>query len=145
MKANIKKGKQKPRETRGQGYGREKEEPENRVFHAAEECSVCGSGWLGKPVVSYTKQILDIPLLKYLVTEHVVFKRWCYRCKRHVLPEVEWHKLAVGKRRIGIKLMSLVGVLNDRLRLPIGLIQAHLKLIYQLTITIKRRRRRLGG
>jgi hypothetical protein len=135
VKANVKQGRRKKRKARDQGYGRERETPDETIFHSAEKCFKCKSSWLGKPVVNYTKQIIDIPFLKYLVTEHVVFKRWCYKCKQHVMPEVEWQKLAVSKRRMGVNLMSLVGVLNDRLRLPVGMIQTYLKLIYELTIS----------
>lgn len=136
VKASVKKPKKKKKRlARERGFGRTREKPDEQVFHAVDECPDCGSHRLGKPVVWYVKQILDLPIFKYWVVEHVVCKRWCYSCKKHLHPVLDWNNLSVGKRRFGIRLMSVVGMMRDRLRLPFWQIQLHLKLLYQLVIS----------
>jgi hypothetical protein len=134
VKANRKNNKKKVRKKREQAYTRKKEIPTKRVFHTANSCTNCG-GLLGKPTVSYTRQVIDLPIVSYTVTEHVVFKRWCYACKECIQPKVNLSKEVLGKGRIGINLTATIVTMRDRLRLPIGLIQGYLKLFYKLNIS----------
>ncbi len=111
-----------------------KEVPTETVFHTEEACTDCG-GDLGKPTVAYTRQVIDLPVLSYTVTEHVVFRRWCYHCKKCIQPDVDLSGIALGKGRIGINLTATLVTMRDRLRLPIGMIQTYLKLFYHLHIS----------
>lgn len=133
VKANKQK-KKTIRKQRTTAYTRKKETPTETVFHTQDACSDCG-GNLGKPQVAYNRQIIDLPAVAYTVTEHVVFKRWCYACKKCVQPEVNLKGLIVGKGRIGINLTTSIVTMRDRLRLPIGMIQGYLKLFYGLCIS----------
>lgn len=133
VKANKKK-KKTIRKQRTTAYTRKKETPTETIFHTQDACSDCG-GNLGKPQVAYNRQIIDLPSVAYTVTEHVVFKRWCYACKKCVQPEVNLKGLIVGKGRIGINLTASIVTMRDRLRLPIGMIQGYLKLFYGLSIS----------
>jgi len=136
VKTNVKKTKKKKKRMgRERGFARTREKADEQIFHTVDACPDCGSSWLGKPVVWYIKQILDLPIFNYWVVDHVVCKRWCYRCKKHAVPTVDWSNLSVGKRRFGIRLTSLVGVMRDRLRLPFWQIQLYFKLLYQLAIS----------
>jgi transposase len=65
----------------------------------------------------------------------VVFKRWCYTCRKCVQPEVDLKGLVLGKGRISINLTASIVTMRDRLRLPIGMIQGYLKLFYGLSIS----------
>lgn len=134
VKANKKKKRVKNRKQREVAYTRKKEVPTETIFHTEEKCTDCG-GDLGKPTVAYTRQIIDLPVLSYTVIEHVVFKRWCYACKKCIQPEVDLKGLVLGKGRIGINLTATIVTMRDRLRLPIGVIQTYLKLFYQLDIS----------
>jgi len=134
VRANKKKKKNTTRKKRATAYTRKKETPTETVFHTEEKCSDCG-GKLGKPVVAYNRQIIDLPVITYTVSDHVVIRRWCYHCKKSIQPEVNFKGLVIGKGRIGINLTATIVTMRDRLRLPVGMIQAYLKLVYGLSIS----------
>jgi hypothetical protein len=134
VKPNVKKKPLQPRKNRSTSYTRKKETPTEKIFHSASVCPDCG-GTLGKPTVAYTRQIIDIPITSYIVTEHIICKRWCVRCKKRIMPEINLDQYAVGKGRIGIKLVSAIATMRERLRLPIGVIQTYLRLFYGLKLS----------
>lgn len=134
VKPNTKKKKLKKRKQREIGYARKKEVPTEQIFHTQGVCSHCGSH-LGKPTVAYTRQVIDLPVSSYKVVEHVVFKRWCYQCKKCIQPEVDLSKEVMGKGRIGINLVATIVTMRERLRLPVGVIQKYLFLFYQLKLS----------
>lgn len=132
VKANKKKKTKKAvRKKRTETYTRKKEVPTETVFHTEEVCTNCG-GNLGKPTVAYSRQVIDIPIVSYKVVEHVIYRRWCFSCKRCMQPEVDLKGIVLGKGRVGINLASLIVTMRDRLRLPIGVMQTYLKLFYHL-------------
>lgn len=126
VKPNIPKKKDAPRKIRDKAYHRVAEEPTERVFHAVSVCPDCERSRLGKPTVIYTKTVIDIPISSYTATQHIVCRRWCYHCKKTFVPNVDLSSVAFGKRRIGLNLASVIVTLRDRLRLPVGVIQAYL-------------------
>lgn len=132
VKPNVKQKKARERKKREQTFHRAKETPTQQVFHTAVSCPYCGSHKLGKPSVAYSRQVIDLPPTPYIVTEHVIFKRWCYHCKKRVLPEVLLTQEVIGKKRVGVGLISAIAVLRDRLRLPIRVIQTYLSLFHNL-------------
>lgn len=134
FKASTKPKQHKNPESRGWGISRLKDEPTKRMFHSHDLCPDCGSS-LGKPTVAYSRQIIELPQAPVEVVEHVVFKRWCARCKRQVAPRIDLSEQTLGKSRIGIRLMSTIALLRDRCRLPIRIIQLYLKLIYGLSLS----------
>jgi Transposase IS66 family. len=134
VKPNKKKKKATERKKREKAYTRKKESPTEKIFHTEEVCTDC-SGVLGKPTVSYTRQVIDLPITPYIVTEHVVFKRWCYNCKKCIQPEVNLSDKVLGKGRIGINLAAAIVTMRDRLRLPIAVIQHYLRLFYHLRLS----------
>src|SRR5258708_6230809 len=89
VKANTKKKKKTERKKRAAAFTRKRETPTGQVFHTVETCTQCGSS-LGEPVVAYTRQVIELPIVPYTVTEHVVFRRWCYACKKCVQPVVDF-------------------------------------------------------
>jgi transposase len=134
VKTNKKKKKLRKRKKRVAAYTRKRETPTETVFHTEEKCRDCG-GKLGKPVVAYSRQIIDLPIVAHTITEHVIFKRWCYHCKKCIQPKVDLSKQVVGKGRIGINLTATIVTMRDRLRLPLGMIAVYLKLVYGLTLS----------
>lgn len=135
VKANLKKKKRKLlRKQREQGFSRKLDIPTKKIFHGFECCPNC-SGTLGKPSVSYTRQIIDIPQTKFEVTEHVVFKRYCFNCHKRMSPQVDLSPYVLGKGRIGINLMSGVFAMREEENLSIDQIQAHFKTFYHLDLS----------
>lgn len=135
VKPNKKSRKKTPRKKRAEAYVRKKETPTEQIFHTAENCSNCGDTLLGKPTVAYTHQIIDIPVILYTVTEHVVCRRWCLKCHKQVIPTVDFSQYALGKKRIGINLAVTITTMRDRLRLPLGMIKTYLHMFYGLSLS----------
>lgn len=134
VKPNRNKKKKTLRRQRTQGYARMKDKPTQQVFHAYDVCPDCG-GTLGKPAVSYTRQIIDVELKPVTITEHVICKRFCFTCRKRVAPRVSFSHLATGKQRIGISLVSLITTMRERMRLPVRVIKLYLKTFHQLTLS----------
>lgn len=135
VKPSVKRKKITVRKKRDKAYVRTKETPTERVFHSVSVCPDCGGKHLGKPTVAYARQVIDLPVVAYSVSEHLMCKRWCFNCKRTFIPEVNLSSVAFGKRRIGINLASQIVTMRDRLRLPVGLIAKYLQLVYQLKLS----------
>lgn len=135
VKASVPKKKTVPRKKRDKAYVREKEKPTETIFHSVSVCPDCGGKHLGKPTVAYNRQVIDLPAISYSVSDHIVCKRWCFKCKKTFIPEVDLKTVAFGKRRIGINLASQIVTMRDRMRLPVGLIAKYLQIIYQLKLS----------
>jgi hypothetical protein len=91
---------------------------------------------LGKPAVTYTRQIIDIPVVQYEVVEHVVFKRYCFNCQIRFYPQVDFSAYVLGKGRIGINLMSAIFTMREEENLSINQIRAHLHTFYHLELSV---------
>lgn len=134
VKPNTSSRSHKKRRKRLMGYARKNETPTAQVFHTYDACPHC-NGTLGKPSVSHTRQIIDIVISPVTITEHVVYKRWCMKCQKRVVPKVSFRDIAVGNHRIGASLMSMIVTMRDRLRLPIRVIQQYLKTFHTVKIS----------
>jgi len=122
------------KEKREHGYARKLDIPTKKLFHSFDSCPDCG-GELGKPVVAYTRQVIDIPVTPVEVTEHVIYKRWCFTCKKQVKPRIILSHQVLGKQRIGIRLMSIIGILKEVCRQPIAVVQKYLEMIHGLSLS----------
>ncbi len=134
VKLNVKKKKKAERKIREHGFGRSLDVPTKQVFHSYDVCPSC-SGTLGKPSVAYARQIIDIPQVEHEVTEHVVFKRYCFNCQKRIYPKVDLSAFVLGKGRIGIHLMSGIFAMREEENLSISQIKAHLKTFYHLDLS----------
>lgn len=134
VKPNIKTKPKKERKKRNKGFARKLDTPTKKVFHSFDKCPDC-NGALGKPVVAYTRQIIDIPVSPVEVTEHVIYKRWCFICKKQVKPRVILSHQVLGKQRIGIRLMSIISILKEVCRQPIATIKKYLEMIHGLSLS----------
>lgn len=132
VKANVThKKKQEARRKRKENFARHRDTPTKEVFHTYETCPDC-HGRLGRPTVSHRRQVIDIPLTPAEITEHIVFKRWCFSCKKRVQPPVNLKGTAVGKQRIGLRLMSIIDLLKEECRQPLETIQSYLETVHAL-------------
>lgn len=125
----------KPRKKRSHSYVRPREEPtEPIVEHAVEECPDCrrklSGGWVQK-----RRQVIDIPLVSYTVTEHEILRRRCGVCGRFCLPTVDLSQDVVGHHRIGVRLMSLIAQYKTCCRMSVRTIQSLLKATYGLKLS----------
>lgn len=123
------------RKQRRENFVRTKDDPTHHIFHSYETCPNCNSENLGKPSVAYSRQIIDIPVVSATITQHTVFKRHCFSCKKRVYPTLNLTPYVFGKYRVGISLMALVTTMREEERLPIKTIQNHLKTFYHLDLS----------
>ncbi len=135
VKPNKQHKKKTIRKKRLTAYTRKREIPTEKIFHTAQNCSNCGNTLFGKPTVAYTHQVIDIPVASYIVTEHVVCRRWCLKCQKQVMPKIDLSNATVGKGRIGINLAATITTMRDRLRLPLGMIKVYLKIFNNLSLS----------
>ena len=135
VKANVKKKASDKRKLREHGFGRSLDIPTQKVFHAYDCCPNC-DGLLGTPSVAYTRQVIDIPVIQYEVVEHVVFKRYCFNCRKRFYPKVDLSQYVLGKGRLGINLMSQIFTMRQDSNMSINQIQTHLKYFYQLELSL---------
>jgi len=113
-----------PRKKRKQSFARKSLPPSRVVCHAVDECPKCGrklaDGW-----VKWRHQVVEIPPWHAEVTDHLFIERECGVCKRRCVPDSAGvlSEVVVGKRSIGINLMSLVAHLKTVCLVPIDKIR----------------------
>lgn len=134
VKPNMKSKMPHERKQRDQGFARKLDVPTQRIIHACDRCPDC-NGRLGKPSVSSTRQVLDIPEAPISVAEHIIYKRWCFRCKKQVRPSVDFSSIVLGKQRIGLRLMSLITFLKEACRQPVAMIQQYLLTVHGFSVS----------
>lgn len=136
VKPNVKKKKKdlSLRKKREVGFARKLDLPTKQEFHSFEICPDCG-GSLGKPSVAYKRQVIDLPQTDFVVTEHVVFKRWCVHCQKRVSPKLNLQDKTVGSHRFGLNIFTAIAILREKLRLPARVIKLYFKTFYQLDLS----------
>lgn len=134
VRPNVKHKRRTERKHRVHGFSRPVDMPTKRVIHSFDQCPDC-HGRLGKPVVAYTRQVIEIPAAPAEITQHIIMKRWCFHCKKQVRPQANLSSVVVGKQRVGLRLMSLVAFLKEACRQPIETIQRHLSVVYGLSLS----------
>lgn len=135
VKPNTKTKQKKDRKIRDQGFARKLDVPTDHVVHAFDSCPDCGGKKLGKPVVAYTRQVIDIPAAPVSVTQHIIMKRWCFRCKKQVRPKPNFSSVTVGKQRIGIRLTSIINTLKEVCRQPVATIRQYLSMFHNFHLS----------
>ena len=133
----------KPRRKRQQGFARPRMEPAAQVTHAPEFCPEChtalSGGW-----VQRTREVIELPVCPAEVTEHIFIARRCPLCRKRRLPQDPLREVAVGRRRLGINLVSLIAALREEGRLPIRTIQSCLQTVHRIEAE-RRGHRRCGA
>lgn len=113
-----------PRKKRSQSFARKLLAPTQVVCHAVDECPKCGrkldGGW-----VKWRHQVVEIPPWHVEVTDHLFIERECGVCKTRCVADSAGvlSEVVVGKRSIGINLMSLVAHLKTVCLVPIDKIR----------------------
>ena len=115
-------------------FFRRLDEPTQHIDHKAEQCPDCGrtlSG--GSPAVR--KQVIDIPAVAAVVTEHVRWDRWCGVCRKRVRASLLLGDQSIGKRRFGPNLTALIANLSIQGRTPVRTIQSLLKSLFNIHVS----------
>ena len=124
-----------PRKPRPHGFARQRMTPTHRVAHAMENCPDCGTrlsgGWTHR-----TREVIDIPAVPAQVTEHAFIARTCPVCEKRRVPKVDLGGVALGKQRLGVNVLGLVGALREEGRLPFRTVQWYLKTVHQLRLSV---------
>ena len=110
-------------------------EPTQRVIHAPESCPECGTGLSGG-WVQRTREVIDLPVVAAEVIEHVFVARVCPLCDKRRLPQEPLKGLAMGRRRLGVNLVSLIVTLREEGRLPVRSFQWYLQTVHQLKLSV---------
>ena len=135
VKANKPERRKKERKNRGKWYGRRRETPTEIVEHALERCPDCGRALTGG-TVHHSRQVIEIPVTPVKIIEHRVIARYCGVCKKTHMPKLSLSGEVIGKRRVGVGLMSLVSYLHITCRMPKERIQEYLKALYGLHLAL---------
>ena len=109
----------KARKHRAQAFVRRREKADEVRYHALERCPDCGAKLTGAGREHRRHQVIELELRRRVV-DHVVLARRCGVCGKRALPKLEDKETgAVGQRRFGASIQSLVTVLHVAGRLPI--------------------------
>jgi transposase len=135
VKVNRPPKEKEPRRKRSHSSVRRREEPTLTVEHAVKRCPDCG-GTLSGGWVHRTRQMIDIPVMTYEVTEHRMMRRHCGVCQRDHLDSPDLSMEVVGTHRLGVRLMSLISCMKTVYRMPVRTIQKALLSVYGLKISV---------
>ena len=127
IKASRPPKEKKERKHRAQAFVRRREKPDEVRYHRLERCPDCGAKLSGEGWEHRRHQVIEVEV-KRRVVDHVVVARRCGVCGKRALPKLEAKEIgAVGRRRFGASVQSLVTVLSVAGRLPIRLIRQMLR------------------
>lgn len=115
---------------------RKRATPTRTERHALERCPECQYELQGESI-DYTREVIELPPpVAVEVIEHQVVKRWCPCCQAWRSPHLDLSGQVFGQGRIGVRIAALVAYLRTKLRLPIRQIQAYLRTLHSLELSI---------
>ncbi|CAN5808857.1 IS66-like element ISH10 family transposase [soil metagenome] len=124
----------RPRKQRAKGFARRRMQATARQIHALASCPDCGAPLAGG-TVKRTREVIDLPRPAVVVTEHVYVERCCPDCGRRCTPPPELGGVVMGQSRLGNRLVSLLAVLREEARLPVGTIRRLLQTLTGLQLS----------
>lgn len=124
-----------PRKRRPHGFARVRSAPTAVVEHGTDECPACGIRLLGG-WVKRRREVLEIVAAPVQVTEHRYLERRCPGCGKRWVPKVALEGVVLGRQRLGIGLVSLIGTLRGDGRLPLRTIQRYLATVHQVHLSL---------
>ena len=95
-----------------------------------KECNICGTE-LSNPTHTYSRIVEDVLPAKAIITQYIIVRRYCKRCKKQVSGQVH---TALPNERFGIRLMVLIISLKT-LGLSYSKISHLLQMLFSLSIT----------
>jgi transposase len=124
----------RPRKRRRQGYGRSRMAATERVVHALDACPDCGAPLAGGSL-KRTREVIDLPPPRIVVTAHVYLERRCPDCGKRCVPPPDLGDVVTGQGRFGHGLTSLLTLLREEARLPVRVIQTLLTTLTGLQLS----------
>lgn len=124
-----------PRRKRTLQFARRRDTPTQSIEHAIDVCPDCGTTLRGGEVVR-RRQVLDIPQVPVVVSEHVVRRRVCPYCGRVATPTLDLDGEVVGHHRVSAATMAYIASLRAVGRLPIRTIQWLLDAVHGLHLSV---------
>jgi transposase len=106
-----------------------------QVVHALDHCPECGAPLAGG-TVKRTREVIDLPPPRMVVTEHVYLERRCPDCRKRCVPVPDLGEAVTGQGRLGHGVTSLLAVLREEARLPIRTIQSLLATLTGLSLSV---------
>jgi transposase len=136
VKANAPKKERGPRKKRPQSFARKSRVATEVVCHVVECCPDCGRELVGGTVKS-RHQVIDVDVAPVNVVDHLFIERYCGVCGKRFTPDAGemLSDIVVGKKSIGIFLMSLIAYLKIACRVPVSLIKQLLRTLYGLDVS----------
>jgi len=136
IKPSVPRKEKRARKKRKQSFSRCRL-PATRVVHHAVECCPDCRRRLSGGSVKWVHQVVDIPLPAVEVTDHVFLERRCGVCGKRWTPDAGsvLGGVVVGKKSVGINLMSVVAHLKTACRVPVGQIRKLLGSLYGVRIS----------
>ena len=136
VKPNTPKKEKDARKKRMQSFARKSLAATEVACHAVECCPDCGRKLSGG-TLKWKHQVVDVPAAPIKVTDHLFIERRCGVCGKRYTPDASevLGELVVGKKSVGISLMSLIAYLKIICRVPVGLIRQLLSSLYGLKIS----------
>ena len=122
------------RRRRAGGYGRSRMQATHHQVHAMARCPLCREPLTGG-IVKRTREVIEVPRVPAIVTEHVYLERCCPSCHHRWVPDPALRGAVVGQGRLGVGLLSLIATLREELRLPVERIQWSLRTLHGLSLS----------
>lgn len=136
IKPSVQKKEKVARKKRKHSFSRHRLPATQVVCHAVDECPECGRRLAGGHV-KWSRQVIELPQVRIEVTDHLFVERYCGVCKKRHIPDpaVVLAGIVLGKKSVGIGLMSLIGYLKTVCRIPIGQIRNLIGVVWGLRIS----------
>lgn len=128
----------RPRQKRDpvHNHGRPRATPTEIRTHAYDSCPSCAYPLTGSSIAR-RREVLDLPPPPPVtVIEYQILKRYCPHCEKWVEPALNLDGLVVGHGRVSVRIMALVAWLRTVLRLPVRQIQAYLRSLHGLELSV---------
>ena len=135
VKANKPTLEAKTRLKRLKNSSRRKDTPTKTITHEVKNCPKCQRkltfGWLHR-----TRQVIEIPEVRYEVVEHRMMRAKCGVCGTSTVAKPDLSQEVVGKHRVGVRLMSFIVTLKKMGRMTVRSIHKLLKSMYGLHLSL---------
>lgn len=128
-------GSARERKRRAPGAGRRRMNATRTEVHALTQCPRCGAGLSGG-TVKRTREVIELPAPRVVVTEHQYVERRCGVCGTRCVPTPQLDGQVQGRGRLGHGLTSLLVLLREDARLPVRTIQHLLQTLTGLHLSV---------
>ena len=136
IKPSLPKKEKGPRKPRKQSFARHALSPTQVIYHAVDQCPDCKRRLAGGHV-KWRHQVVDLPRAKVDVIDHLFVERRCGVCGKRFTPDpaVALAGVVVGKKSVGVRLMSVISHLKTSCRVLVGQIKKLVETLWGLKIS----------